>query len=79
MKRWTSHKNVSVMHEDNDGVYVLYEDVKQLEDALKILDEYKVKKDIDGRYSLSKGIYSIASFGKDFNKEARELKKALEK
>ena len=45
---------------------------------LKILRKYQVEKDIDGTYFLARGIYSMATFGKDFKKEAREFKKALE-
>jgi len=54
------------------------EENKKLKRQLKILQKYQVKKNIDGEYFLAMGIYSIATFGKDFKKEVRELEKALE-
>jgi len=64
------------MTEREELIY-LKEENKKLERQLKILQKYQVQKDIDGTYFLSKGIYSMATFGKDFKKEAREFKKAL--
>jgi len=51
---------------------------EKTEKQLMIFLKYKVKEDINGDYFLSKGIYSIANFNRDFIKDIKELQKALE-
>jgi len=64
------------MTEREELIY-LKEENKKISGQLKILRKYQVEKDVDGTYFLAMGVYSIATFGKDFKKEAREFKKAL--
>ena len=56
-----------IVNELVDEMKKLNAENRKLSGQLKILRKYQVKKDIDGKYFLAKGIYSIATFGKDFN------------